>query len=82
MSDKETKLETTPGKTEMEDDNVDLTTIEEIESSGDPKRDKVCMCSFFALKLPLGARVIVQGAASTKNGGRTRACCSRIDNRD
>lgn len=25
----------------MEDDNMDLTTVMEIESSGDPKRDKV-----------------------------------------
>jgi hypothetical protein len=41
MSDKGSESETKHNKTEMEEDNVDLTTIQEIESSGDPKRDKV-----------------------------------------
>jgi hypothetical protein len=27
---------------DMEEDNVDLTTVMEVELSGDPKRDKVC----------------------------------------
>ena len=39
MSDQESKSEVK----DMEDDNIDLAIIEEVESSGDPKRDKVCI---------------------------------------
>jgi hypothetical protein len=28
----------------MDDEDIDLTTVLEIETSGDPKRDKVCAC--------------------------------------
>ncbi len=38
MSEKDPK----PASNDMEEDNVDLTTVMEVELSGDPKRDKVC----------------------------------------
>lgn len=72
MTNKESKSTTD----DMDEDNLDLSTINEIEVSGDPKRDKVRI--IFLPKWHFsGPRTAVQGAASakTRRRKRTGACC-------
>ena len=51
----------------MDEDNVDLTTVMEVELSGDPKRDKVS-CAFRLDSSRLGARSSLQGSSTAEAG--------------